>query len=293
MNSNTFHPYIMKEHKDIYSRTLKDQKHIVFYGAEGLGKYYESIEFIRQYSPSKLKYNKKMLIDDEEYYIKLSDIHFEIDFLTLGCNYKTLFDKIQKQIRNSMESTGLKRAFILCKNFHSINKDLIHNFKNIMIEQCVYILNTEHLCFFPNDIINKFYVISLKEIKKKYLKGGLKKYTNNLNIVNYNLHNDVHDITYLNKKYSMAIIDYLKSCNISYIKLREHIYNLLTYQCNIDECIWIIFKHFVTNIDNTFDVITEIYNFFKCYNNNYRPIFHLERIILYMYKQAQSNHSII
>ena len=67
MNSNTFHPYIMEEHKDIYSTVLKDQKHIIFYGGEGLGKYYQSIEFIRQYSPSKLKYNKKMLIDDEEY----------------------------------------------------------------------------------------------------------------------------------------------------------------------------------------------------------------------------------
>lgn len=286
--NDSFHPYILEEHKDIYSLPIEKQKNIIFYGPTGVGKYHQSIELVRQYSASKLKYNKKMFIEDEEYYIRLSDIHFEIDILSLGCNYKTLFDKIQKQIKNSMESTKLKRAFIICKNFHTINKDLIHNFKNIMLDNCIYILNTEHVCFFPNDLIELFHIVSLKEIKKKFLKGRLKKYTNNLNIVNYKINDEIHDISYLNKKYSETIINYMENNTISYMNLREHIYNLLTFQCNIEECIWIIFKHFSRDIENISDVIVEIYNFFKCYNNNYRPIFHLERIILYIYSQRKN-----
>ena len=36
------------------------------------------------------------------------------------------------------------------------------------------------------------------------------------------------------------------------------------------------------NDDYMNKILIEIYKFLKLYNNNYRPIFHLERIIIYI-----------
>ena len=36
------------------------------------------------------------------------------------------------------------------------------------------------------------------------------------------------------------------------------------------------------NSDNTEDVFTRLYKFLKLYNNNYRPIYHLESFIFYL-----------
>ena len=62
---------------------------------------------------------------------------------TLGCNCKALWTDIQKQIIDSMLSLNISKAIILCKNFHEINKDLLQNFKNIMVPSCSYVFLTE------------------------------------------------------------------------------------------------------------------------------------------------------
>jgi hypothetical protein len=131
--SVNLHNYLEEENGILKSTSLEKLKHLIFYGNRGIGKYYQTLLFIKKFSPSKLKYNKKMYVDDE-YYIKVSDVHFEIDMATLGCNCKMLWNNIQKQITNSMESLNLSKAIILCKNFHEINKDLLRNFKNTMLK---------------------------------------------------------------------------------------------------------------------------------------------------------------
>ena len=76
-------------------------------------------------------------------------------------------------------------------------------------------------------------------------------------------------------------------CNIeciNYLELREHLYTLLVYQLDISDCLWYIiqtlyYKQKIT-YEQLFDINIHIYKFFKYYNNNYRPIYHLERIIL-------------
>ena len=119
-----------------------------------------------------------MYINNHEYHIKISDIHFEIDMSTLGCNCKILWSDIQKQILDSMLSLNLSKAIILCKNFHEINKDLLLNFKNVMLSNCSYIFLTEHVGFFPAKILQKSEIILFRNIKKKILK---KIYVNSTN----------------------------------------------------------------------------------------------------------------
>ena len=59
---------------------------LIFTGPSGVGKYSQSLKIIEKYSPSKLKYEKKIQIPlskDEVYMMKISDIHFEVDMETL------------------------------------------------------------------------------------------------------------------------------------------------------------------------------------------------------------------
>jgi hypothetical protein len=293
----SFHPYLEEENPILQTTDINELSNIFFYGKRGIGKYYNSLQFIKRFSPSKLKYNKKMYIN-EEYYIKVSDIHFEIDMSTLGCNCKILWNNIQKQIINSMEFSKLDRAIILCKNFQDINKDLLRNLKNIMLKKCVYIFLAEHINFIPNVLVQTSHIVSMRKVKKTQLNSFFKYTKNNHNdidnLVSYNHKNikNNHNITYLDHKYITNIITYLEdNTDFTYLELRERIYKLLIFQCNIDECIWYFMKYYIKKYSNmnVNDLLIEMYNFFMFFNYNYRPIYHLENIILYIYEQSRDN----
>ena len=57
------------------------------------------LNIINQYSPSHLKCERKLQINSETpYYIKISDIHYEVDMDMLGCNSKPLWNDIYTHI---------------------------------------------------------------------------------------------------------------------------------------------------------------------------------------------------
>jgi hypothetical protein len=71
--------------------------------------------------------------------------------------------------------------------------------------------------------------------------------------------------------------------NISFTEFRDTLYDILTYNLDMTECLWYILRHFIDNKSLTKTDISEIlmdtFLFLKYYNNNYRPIYHLERIM--------------
>ena len=80
---------------DSYGDKIENLNHMIFYGPGGIGKYTQVLNFIKKYSPSELKYERKINYkynNKYEYTFKLSDIHFEIDVEMLGCNSKILFN---------------------------------------------------------------------------------------------------------------------------------------------------------------------------------------------------------
>jgi hypothetical protein len=290
-DDESFHPYLETEN-EILKMPLEKIQNLIFFGSRGIGKYYQALAYIKKFSPSKLKYNKKMYINKYDYYIKISDIHFEIDMESLGCNCKVLWSDIQKQIIDSMISLKISKAIILCKNFHMINKDLLQNFKNIMLPSCSYIFLTEHVGFIPNKILQTSEIIAFRNIKKKTLKQFENKMNDSENMLAYKKQKlkKYHNIKYINDKHINNIIDYLDNSksSFSYLMLREHIYNLLIYQCNIEYCIWYFINNYINtkSIKQMENVMIELYNFFRLYNYNYRPIFHLEHILLYIYNNV-------
>ena len=76
----------------------------------------------------------------------------------------------------------------------------------------------------------------------------------------------------------------IKDTNIS--KLRENLYNILIYNLNIYDSIWYIVKELCEKNyikkNKLTEVMLETYKFFLHFNNNYRPIYHLENYIIYI-----------
>jgi hypothetical protein len=82
------------------------------------------------------------------------------------------------------------------------------------------------------------------------------------------------------------IQEILNPNKISFTVLRDTIYDILTYNLDMTECLWYILQFFIKNNHLQKNDISEIlkrtYVFLKYYNNNYRPIYHLESIIFYI-----------
>jgi hypothetical protein len=83
-----------------------------------------------------------------------------------------------------------------------------------------------------------------------------------------------------------SIIDIILSpqAQLKYEILRERLYDLLTYDINIQECVWFILRRLIINgsllPEMMDDIMIQIYTFFQYFNNNYRPIYHLENFVL-------------
>jgi hypothetical protein len=233
----SLHPEL-DEIKSKFPKHISDFKNIIIYGSAGVGKYTQALSILQKYSPSKLKYDKKISItyekqekktkmsstntsssktipsniysvDDtsdskantssssignnsitkkkkpdggensttsnilqikkvdkkQEYTYRISDIHYEIDMATLGCNSKLLWHDLFFQIvdiisvsllpsTNNNNNTSSKNKFnpksgsnsnssgelgekttkidkigiIVCKNFHAIHNELLDIF---------------------------------------------------------------------------------------------------------------------------------------------------------------------
>jgi hypothetical protein len=84
--------------------------------------------------------------------------------------------------------------------------------------------------------------------------------------------NIIHEIIHYNK--------------IVYTEFRDIIYDILIYNLDIAECLWYILLFFIQNKylsdEDISNILTKIFIFMKYYNNNYRPIYHLESMLYYI-----------
>jgi hypothetical protein len=330
-----------------FPESIHQLQNMIVYGPGGCGKYTQVLNIIRSYSPSGLKYDKKILAqtDKLDYTYRISDVHYEVDMSLLGCNSKTLWHEIFLQIVDIISIKPDKTGIILCKNFHAIHNELLEVFysyiqhakttrNNIHIP---FILLTEHISFIPNNILNCCSRLSItRPDKSKYVE--MAKYVcpppeitdQNVNADTFistikgTIHNrnpsnpqirQIQKITseidtnyLMNTKeirmFHMAsspnklpkdifniicdnIINEMKNHKtLSFLEFRDSLYDILTYNLDITDCIWYILHYFIhekylENVQMS-EVLTKIYVFLKYYNNNYRPIYHLESIFFYL-----------
>lgn len=253
-------------------------QNLIIYGAMGSNKYVTALKYIQQFSESKLEYDKKLILmaSKTEHIIKISDIHYEIDFQQIKYNSKILFNDMYNNIVNNIILYSKNNVgIILCKNFHEIDNELLEIFYSYMQKiinqkyKVYFILLTESISFIPNNIkkiCNKIYLnyIEKNKIDEKLLYSHY--YTLSDNILS--------DIT------SKTIHKRIKT-------VRNNLYDILIYNYNVSNIFYniickLIDKDLLKTID--FKLIEETFKFYYYYNNNYRPIFHLENYILYLIK---------
>jgi hypothetical protein len=180
---------------------------------------------------------------------------------------------------------------------------------------------TEHVSFIPYNILNVCNIIGVQRpekemynemIRQKYLCGpttetNIIERTNNLKNIN-SIFNAIDSANIINMKEIQTfsrisnpndlpedvfniicnkIIENIDSHESrDFLKFRDSLYDILIYNLDMTECLWYILKHFIENNRLNQGDITEIlqksYLFLKYYNNNYRPIYHLESIMYYI-----------
>lgn len=296
VNECNLHPNLKKIMDTYTLQTIQDINNLIFFGPSGIGKYSQCLHFIRKFSKSKLKYEKKINILFQNKYnhnLKISDIHYEVDMSLLGCNSKTLWLEIYNHIIDVICSKQERNGIIVCKNFHCINWELLEVFykymniqhKNINLK---FILLTEHVGFLNDEILNACDLVSFGRPTKK-LYNTITNSNIEINVSDINNIKDlkINNITLINpeKKICDTILNIIIGSNedIPFLRLREELYNLLIYNIEIPSFInYVVKTLFHMKYLNEKDLIyvyKEINKFFYLYTNNHRPIFHLEKII--------------
>jgi hypothetical protein len=299
VNKINLHPKLEKYYSH-FPDTISKLGNILFYGPSGVGKYSQMLYSIKKYSHSDLKYEKKLSIifNKDVYFFKISDIHYEIDMSLLGCNSKLLWHDIYQQIVDIISAKSEKSGIIVCKEFQNIHSELLENFYSYMQDNNIsninikYILLTEEISFIPDNILNCCEVINVSRPSKigysKIIKNKLPVDMKVESITNIkNLHVNINELMYPHKIICDKIIKEMISVNnLKFLKFRDYLYDIFIYNLNITECIWFITTSlfFQKHIDkkNISIIMLRTYNFLKYYNNNYRPIYHLESYLFYL-----------
>lgn len=201
------------------------------------------------------------------------------------------------------------------QQYSGINNKIMDSIK------ITFILITEHLSFIPDNIMNNCRIISVKRpSKEQYSKircekkhflplltpggrneGELENILNEINTGNIVNIKEIFSFSTMKNSLDIPIDNFNVICdgiiqemvkimndvNFADIsKFRDLIYDILIYNLDTSDCIWYIFTHFVNN--DLFDTIKinalmeNIYLFLKQHGNNYRAIFHIERVLFAM-----------
>ena len=300
-NRENLHPKLNKIYQK-FPKKIMELKNLIFYGPCGTGKYTQMLKSIKRYSPSELKYEKKISLtyNKNQYFFKISDIHYEVDMSLLGCNSKLLWHDIYQQIIDIISAKTDKSGIIVCKNFQDIHSELLDNFYSYMqknsspIIDLKFIIITEEISFFPDNILNCCEIINVsRPTKNAYVKCVKAKFPSKIKLENITnikmLHFNNEELMLQYKIICNKIINNIININdLIFLKFRDTLYDIFIYNLDISDCIWYILSTLIQKDlikrDKMSKILINTYTFFQYYNNNYRPIYHVEKYFLYLAK---------
>ena len=89
-------------------------------------------------------------------------------------------------------------------------------------------------------------------------------------------------VKYVDKLYT--VID--NPDTLKFTQFRDLIYDIFIYDMDIGYVLWLLISKIILNKklsqDNLTTVYLDTFSFLQFYNNNYRPIYHLENFIFYL-----------
>jgi len=238
-------------------------KNFILYGNNKLNNYVSALVNLKNLSKSELKYSRRIVINfnNEEVLFNISDIHFEVDFELLGVNQFHIFLTLFHHVKDNM-LIDKHLFYIVCLNFQEIKLELMNIFYSFLNDSKIkFILLTNEISFLCEKIIKSSLIKKIKG-KKIYISNGQKE--------------NIESLTSM-------ITDPKKN---SLFLLREQLYVFLTLNYNIHTCFAnVIFRlieiQYITEKNINF-VFKKYNEFTEKYNNNYRPIYHLESFIIFL-----------
>ena len=303
-NRVNLHPKLEKLYEK-FPKTLQEFKNLIFYGPSGTGKYSQMLTSIKKYSSSELKYERKISVtyNKQQYFFKVSDIHYEIDMSLLGCNSKLLWHEIYQQIIDIISAKNEKSGIIVCKYFNEIHSELLDNFYSYMQQNnslgidIKYVLITEELSFIPDNILNCCEIINVsRPSKTAYMKCIHNKVISKIKPENVSNVKFLKNTQFYNEE---LMVQHKIICNkiinnlinvdsLHFLKFRDILYDIFIYNLDISDCIWYILSRLIETKhikqEHLSKILIKTYCFFQYYNNNYRPIYHVENYFLYLTK---------
>jgi len=343
------HPELVSTIRN-FPRNIVNLKNTIFYGPPGVGKYTQVLKILKKYSPTELKYEKKMKLTTEkqDYLYKISDIHYEIDMSLLGCNSKIIWHEVFLQIVDIISVKQDKIGIILCKNFQNTHNELLDNFYSYMQHfsysesniKIKFFILCEHVSFIPEQIINCSQIVNIKRPDKKFYNDLIllssvrteEKEKLSETFLEKILYHKTAPIDHDKYEQTKQILDFVNTegvvnakeirsfclikqakdlpkdifnivCDklieniaekdtLSFTNFRDNLYDILTYNIDISECLYYILSYFIKTgelkSEDTHDILLKTHPFLKYYNNNYRPIYHLESIMFYIINKIQN-----
>jgi replication-associated recombination protein RarA len=254
-------------------------KNLILYGPSGVGKYTQMLSIVNRYSSSGLKCEKKIQINTSTpFFIKISDIHYEVDMELLGCNSKQLWDDIYNHVTEIIQNKYTdKHGILVCKNFHKINHELLDIFYSYMQSTLKYIFLSESLSFIPTNILSKCKLLPISRPSKELYKLCTGEYSTDVqNLKTAILHQPEINQS---KPLFTKISNYMVTMEFTMSELREDLYSILIFDLGVEKFVSFLLHTLKTSQSQRLSMIKESILFLQYFNNNYRPIYHLEKLV--------------
>ena len=231
--------------------------------------------------------------DKTTYSLRISDVHFEIDMETLGCHSRALWSTIHSQVVDAVRAKTPPTGFIMCRNFHKTHKELLEVFYYYMATPEIrLILISEHIGFLPRRIINRCFRIPLAcPPASRVRAGGICS-----EAVGRNMKGATATRIALSQRHEplrdALVTMILSGKSVDYALLRSRFYDILIQQHHMSAVVWCVVKSLIQSGRVSDDSLPELFDvvsrFYRLYNNNYRPIYHLECFALEIRKLVRS-----
>ena len=255
--------------------------------------------FLKKYSPSDLKYEKRVMITSNKVtsYYKISDVHIEVDMGMLGCNSKGIWHDIFTQMNDILNAKIHKVGFMVCRNFHEIHNELLDIFYSyiqgsLKENPIKFIFITESVSFIPDNILGCCEVINIPRPSKSAYNNCIgKRIPSSLDLSQLDNIKNLKDTFEIIDMYDTIcgkiVSDIQDPVIANWSQFRDHIYDIFTYNLDVHKCIWRILSSVVekNHPENLSAILDKTYTFFRLFNNNYRPIYHLEGYFLFLKMQ--------
>ena len=269
---------------------LDGPRNLIVYGRGSIGKYYLAMDMIRAFSPLDLHYEKMMPIqyNKKTYNVRISDVHFEIDMQMLGTNSRLIWQNIFAAVLDIVEAamTKARARFIMLKNFQDVSSEMYELLLCYIGDRITkpaniyYVVITEGVSFIHNELLEKFTVVQVPVPSE-----GALACMNEGAAAGVWRRPSAAEARYAHED---LIFGSLARCVDGFaadrcVALRNIIYDVLIYNIPPAKVLFRLMRHMMAGkaaarVDRAFFRLPHM---MAEYNNNYRPIIHLERIIIY------------